>query len=291
MQLFSLQEKKQHGTLEFPAAYYNIIPTHPHYTMPFHWHKEWELIHIREGNVTLHVDDVEFTASKGDILLIRDSMLHGSPTPEHVRYDCLVFDLHGLFGSSELFKMYLRPIYQMELLPEIYYPRAANDDIYPFVTELMESHLRHQQHPADEKYLELVTVSNLSHIFLRLLQNGHCSADLTKQPNTAHRISQIKSVLEYIERNYANEITLNDLAQVAGMNPRYFCRIFKQVISLSPMEYVISFRLDQACRLLSTTHLSIIDVAMECGFNDCSYFTRIFKARKKVTPSQFRKQL
>lgn len=53
MHLFSLHEKKQHGTMEFPVAYYDVNPTHPHYTMPFHWHKEWELIHIRKGSVTL----------------------------------------------------------------------------------------------------------------------------------------------------------------------------------------------------------------------------------------------
>lgn len=289
MHSFMLHEKKQHGTMEFPVAYYDVTPTHPHYTMPFHWHKEWELIRIRKGSVTLHVDDCEFVAREGDILLFRDSMLHGSLPPENVLYDCLVFDLHGLFRSSELFKMHLRPIYRLELLPDIYYPKETNSDIYPFVAELMDIHRQHEYAPSDTEYLELITVSNLSHLFLRILQHAHYTANQTVVPSSAHRISQIKAVLEYIERNYEYEVTLDDLANVAGMNPRYFCRIFKQITSLSPMEYVIYFRIEHACKLLATTTLPIIEVSLECGFNDCSYFIRVFKKRKGMTPSQYRK--
>lgn len=289
MNSFTLHEKKQHGTLDFPAAYYDINPTHPHYTMPFHWHTEWELIRIRKGCVSLHADDYEFTAREGDILLFRDSMLHGSPPPEDVLYDCLVFDLHGLFRSSELFKMYLRPIYRMEILPDIYYPKETNADIYPDVAELMDIHLRHDKNPADTEYLELITVSTLSHLFLRILQNGHYTENTKDSESSANRINQIKSVLEYIEKQYKNEITLSDLANVAVMNPRYFCRIFKQITALSPMDYVIYYRIEQACKLLSTTNLSILDIALECGFNDCSYFIRTFKKRKGMTPNHYRK--
>ena len=291
MHLFSLHEKKQHGTMEFPVAYYDIIPTHPNYTMPFHWHKEWELIRIRTGSVSLHVDDCEYIAREGDILLFRGSMLHGSPPPEDVLYDCLVFDLHGLFRSSELLKMYLRPIYRMELLPDIYYPKEINADIYPFVAELMDIHFRHTYNPTDTKYLELITVSTLSHLFLRILQNGHYTENTKDTPDSTQRINQIKSVLEYIEKHYSGVLTLNDLANVAGMNPRYFCRVFKQITSLTPMDYVIYFRIEQACKLLATTDMSILDVSLECGFNDCSYFTRTFKHRKKMTPKQYRRNV
>jgi len=291
MHLFTLHEKKQHGTMEFPVAYYDITPAHPHYVMPFHWHKEWELIRIRKGSVTLRVDDCEFIAREGDILLFRDSMLHGSTPPEDVLYDCLVFDLHGLYRSSELFKKHLRPIYQMKLLPDIYYPKSENSDIYPFVAELMDIHLKHLENPSNTEYLELVTVSNLSQLFLRILKNAHYSEIQAVLQNSVHRINQVKSVLEYIEQHYNTEITLNDLAKVAGMNPRYFCRIFKQIISLSPIDYVIFFRIEQACNLLTATEKPIIEIALDCGFSDCSYFTRVFKQRKDVTPSQYRKRL
>ena len=78
------------------------------------------------------------------------------------------------------------------------------------------------------------------------------------------------------------------MADVAGMNPKYFCRIFKAITHQSPMEYVIFYRIEQAANLLSTTDLPITEIAMECGFNDCSYFIRKFKNLKHTTPYKYR---
>ena len=285
----SLREKIQHGTLDFPAAYYYIDPSHPHYCMPIHWHKEWELIRIRSGNVVLHADNREFTAREGDIFLFHDSMLHGSLPPEDVRYDCFVFDLQGLFRSSERIHKALRPIYHLDVLPNVYYPRETNADLFPLVDELMDIHYQGYLSSAPSPYLELVTLSCLGHIFARILQNGHYYTKLKDPAGSSHRIVRIKSVLEFIEQNYHTELTLDTLAKTAGMNPRYLCRIFKETTTLSPIDYVINYRIEQACRLLSTTKLSVIDIALECGFNDCSYFIRAFKQRKKVSPHQYRK--
>lgn len=288
MHSYSLHEKIQHGTLDFPAAYYYINPSHPHYCMPFHWHKEWELIRIRSGNVVLHADEQVFLAREGDILLFRDGMLHGSPLPEDVLYDCFVFDLHGLFRSSELMKKSLRPIYRMDILPDIYYPKETNADLYPFVSELMELHYQEFCTSTSSSCSELITISCLGHLFARILQNGHYSAKPKDTIQSAHRIVQIKSVLEYIDQNYHTEVTLEQLAKIAKMNPRYLCRVFKEITSLSPIDYVINYRIEQACRLLSSTKMSVLDVALECGFNDCSYFIRTFKQRKRLSPLQYR---
>ena len=246
MYSLTFHEKKQHGTIEFPAAYYYIDSTHPQYNMPFHWHKEWELIRIIKGSFTIHADDQELTASAGDILLLRDSMLHGG-TPNDCIYDCLVFDLHSLFRSFELINA------------------------------------------GTAGCRELITVSCLGNLFARILQQGHYTANHKETIHSSHRIGQIKSVLEYIEQQYQSEITLNALAEVAGMNPKYFCRIFKEVTQQTPMDYVIFFRIEQAAKLLSTTDLSVIETGMECGFNDCSYFIHTFKRLKHMTPNQYRK--
>ena len=306
MYSLTFHEKKQHGTLEFPAAYYYIDSSHPQYNMPFHWHKEWELIRIIKGSFTIHADDQELTASAGDILLLRDSMLHGG-TPSDCVYDCLVFDLHSLFRSFELIKKYLRPIYRMEILPHILYKKEENSALYSLVSELMEANAAAEgqilSSASEELYPvtdaatqrpsinchELITVSSLGNLFAHILQNGHFTVTQKETVHTSNRIGQIKAVLEYIEQQYQNEITLSALAEVAGMNPKYFCRIFKEITQQTPMDYVIFFRIEQAAKLLSSTDLSVIETGMECGFNDCSYFIRTFKRLKHMTPNQYRK--
>lgn len=295
MYSLNFHEKKQHGTLEFPAAYYYIDSTHPQYNMPFHWHKEWELIRIIKGSFTLHADEQEICAHAGDILLLRDSMLHGG-TPTDCIYDCLVFDLHSIFRSFELVKKYLRPVYRMEILPDILYQKEKHPALYALVSQVMEANASAAAENISKNNSsaffcchELVTASCLGNLFAHILQNNLFISNQKAAVQSAHRIVQIKSVLEYIEQQYQSEITLNALAEVAGMNPKYFCRIFKEITQQTPMDYVIFFRIEQAAKLLSSTNLSVIETGMECGFNDCSYFIRTFKRLKNITPNQYRK--
>lgn len=303
MYSINLHEKKQHGTPEFPVAYYYVDSAHPQYQMPVHWHKEWELIRILKGTLTLHADQQEISGKSGDFFLIRDSMLHGfAPTTECI-YECLLFDLNGLFRSSDTLQKYLRPVYRLEILPNIHYSQDTHSELYALVDELMKVNAGYCSAQAVPKqaaashhhfttdcpdYHELVTISSLSLFFARLLQNGLYSANHKPGINVPHRIDQIRSVLEYIEQQYSTAITLNTMAEVAGMNPKYFCRVFKEVTQQTPMDYVISYRVEQAAKMLASTDLSVLEIAMECGFNDCSYFIRTFRRLKAVTPKQYR---
>ena len=126
-------------------------------------------------------------------------------------------------------------------------------------------------------------------IFSFILQNGYytdSAEDLTERP---HKIDLIKSVLEYTELHYASPITLNDLANVAGMNPKYFCRFFRSITHQTPIEYVNMYRIEKAAQMLHSTRLPITDICMECGFNDSSNFIKVFRKYKGMTPMQYRK--
>ncbi|MBQ9120393.1 MAG: helix-turn-helix transcriptional regulator [Lachnospiraceae bacterium] len=300
-------EKRQHGTLEFPVAYYYVDAADPQYQMALHWHKEWEIIRILEGSFILQADEEELVANAGDFLLIRDGMLHGG-TPQNCVYECLVFDLHGLFRSMELIKKHLRPVYRLKILPKLHYRSGADEKLHALVDELMHAFAgrrnvagregkpdtdtagKSQGEPVPEpqELYEMVTVSCLGNIFAYILQMelyGINSAEAV----SSHRIGQIKSVLEYVELHYQQQLTLEELAAVANMNPKYFCRIFREITRQTPMDYVISYRIEQAAKLLSTTELSILETAIESGFNDCSYFIRTFKRLKNTTPGQYRR--
>ena len=104
-----------------------------------------------------------------------------------------------------------------------------------------------------------------------------------------YKIDLIKSVLEYTERHYNSPITLNELAAVAGMNPRYFCRFFRSITHQTPIEYVNMYRIEKAAQMLHNTRLPITDICMECGFNDSSNFIKVFRKYKGTTPNQYRK--
>ena len=305
----SFHEKKQHGTVDFPAEYYYVDKEHPQYHMAFHWHKEWEIIRILEGEFSLHADEEEYLAHAGDVFLLRDGMLHGG-TPKDCVYECFVFDLHGLFRDVNSVKKYLRPIYRNQLLPQVYFPREQKDsrkkepgegafqetDIYEIVEELMKGFSAGKRKGTGETVRnaaglpsELIALGNLSRLFSLILEKGYILQGQESSQGGSRKVSQLKTVLEYIENHFSERITLEDLAGVAGMSPKYFCRFFRSITHQTPMDYVNYYRIERAASLLCSADLPVTVVGLECGFNDSSYFVKAFKKYKGMTPKQYQK--
>lgn len=288
MHSLTFHEKEQHGTPEFPAEYFYIHPDHPRYNMPVHWHKEWEIIYVTQGVFPVYIDNVLYTAKAGDILLIRDGMLHGG-TPKDCVYECFLFDLHGLFRNLDIVKKYLRPIYRLQLLPEIYYAGAEHPEIAGIIAELMAAYHTPSSGELGDLH-ELITVSGIGKLFTLILQQGCYVPNPEEASGSSHRIDQVKTVLEYIENHYAAPISLETLAKEAGMNPKYFCRFFHSITHQTPLDYVNCYRIEQAAQLLRATDLPVTAVSLECGFNDSSYFVKVFRKYRGLTPNQYRKQ-
>ncbi len=287
MYALTYYETVPHGTIDFPAEYHYLDHTHPRYHMSTHWHKEWELVRVLQGTFTMYADEEEYILNEGDMLLVRDSMLHGGIAKDCL-YECFLFDLHGLFRSQEAVKKYLRPVYRMEMLPALFYNKEKHPAIYETADMLLKTNYKELIAPSQDNCRELITLSCLGQLFGLILQEHLYTENPEHSINTSPRIGQIKSVLEYVEQNYASPITLDSMAEIAGMNAKYFCRIFKEITHQTPMDYVILYRIEQAARLLSTTDLPVIEVGLDSGFNDCSYFIRTFKKHMQMTPHKYR---
>lgn len=107
--------------------------------------------------------------------------------------------------------------------------------------------------------------------------------------NSLNRELPISPAIEYIHKHYAAVITLDTLAQLCHMSVYHFIRIFKRHLNVTPHEYLLSYRLNQAKHMLHTSSFSIENIAIECGFNSASHFARAFKANTQITPAGFRK--
>ena len=109
-------------------------------------------------------------------------------------------------------------------------------------------------------------------------------------PMTIERLNSMKIVMDYISDHYAESITLEKLAHLAGMSPKYFCRYFRSMTGRTPIDYLHYYRIECACEMLSTRDISIKETAISCGFSDGSYFVRSFKKYKNTTPKQYTKK-
>ena len=101
---------------------------------------------------------------------------------------------------------------------------------------------------------------------------------------------QLMRVREFIDAQIPNEITISDLAALAGLSHYHFIRAFKDTVGLTPYQYVLSERTRRAGALLSNPALSLADVALAVGFSDVSQLNRVFQKFAGVTPTAFRRE-
>lgn len=100
---------------------------------------------------------------------------------------------------------------------------------------------------------------------------------------------RVRKVVDYMEKNFRQPLSVKDLARLINMSENGFSRLFRSHVGVSPKEFLISRRLDHSCALLHHSEYSIDEIAMQSGFCDRSYFSRMFIKKYKVGPAQFRK--
>ncbi|WP_404786946.1 helix-turn-helix domain-containing protein [Altericista sp. CCNU0014] len=99
---------------------------------------------------------------------------------------------------------------------------------------------------------------------------------------------QLQQVLEYIHDRLDRDIKLADLAESIGMSQFHFCHLFKRSIGMSPYQYLLQQRIEQAKLLLKRSDRSIVDIALECGFNSHSHLSKTFRQLTGITPKAYR---
>lgn len=278
MRYLEYREQRAHGSEVFPVAFYHISPSHPRYNMPYHWHQEFELIRVLEGSLELKLDGRTMLARAGDILLIGDGVLHGG-TPEHCVYECTVFDLGALVRANTAPGMELRGLLAH---------REAADPLLPRDERLSMPVRALFEALAQDAPGSALTVQGLICQFFGALKAGGFLRPA--QGNAAQgraRLAQLKEALGLIEQEYSRELTLEDMARAAGMSPKYFCRFFREMTQKTPVEYLNYYRVECAAEQLLLTREPVTAVALRCGFNDLSYFIRVFKRYKGVTPKAY----
>lgn len=272
------KEKRTHGSLEFPFAFYSVNPFHSRYTMLEHWHSEFEIIRITEGRLDIRINQSSYSAKKDTIIFINSGALH-SAIPFHCTYECIVFDLSSLLTQNIFLASELNKI--LSHSKEIINIFNDHKESYKLLDKLF-SVLREK-----EKGYQFKTFGILYSFFgtikcENLYKNNNILAPLHKK-----RLIQIKKILSFIHEHYMDEISLNDLAILANMNERYFCKFFKKMLGKTPIDYLNYYRITCACNDLKLAEKSITEIAYDSGYNDTSYFTKVFKKYIHITPKEY----
>lgn len=128
-------------------------------------------------------------------------------------------------------------------------------------------------------------IQGLLYLFLSRLI--HTSTPCLEPTDKVSKLYITKSI-EFIEKNYSNDIKITDLAHYIGLNRSYLTSIFKSTLNVSPQKFLLNFRMDKACELLGNIQLSIGDVARSVGYTDALAFSKTFKKSKGISPKEYR---
>ncbi len=127
-------------------------------------------------------------------------------------------------------------------------------------------------------------------LVVRLLQNySVCKPQILANSNGLPKY-QLHQVIDYINAHLDQNISLSDLAEVAGISQSHFARLFKQSMDITPHQYLIEQRVERAKKLLQQRQVAIADVALECGFANQTHLTKCFRQLIGITPKAYRQE-
>ncbi|MEE0927975.1 MAG: AraC family transcriptional regulator [Acutalibacteraceae bacterium] len=276
-------ENKQRGSRDMPIQLYRIDASHPEYVMPLHWQKELEIIRVISGTFMLFINNHPYVLNTGDIAFVNCKHLHRG-VPQNCRYDCIVVDLSLLNkkGNSTI-SSYIEPLMEGTLLIRTLF-NFDGSTLYATINSLFL--LLSDKSP----YNELSVIGSLYTILAQLYSCKYISKNAQSKKG-ATQTAAISEVVDWIEENYTEHITLATLSEMVGMTPNYFCRIFKEYTGKTPIEYVNIVRIDAVCFDILYGRQNITSAAVNNGYNDLSYFCKVFKKLKGISAKAYAQKM
>jgi AraC-like DNA-binding protein/mannose-6-phosphate isomerase-like protein (cupin superfamily) len=281
------EEKKVHCEDEFPYNTYLCTIPLDFTSVPTHWHNEYEIIYVKKGQGTISLDLEYHNVKAGDLILIVPGQLHSieQKDNETMEYENIIFgaeimaNKHNDYCYTNFFSSLTKRSLQY---PTIFNPSTCS--YYKEVARCIDN--------ADEicktfpHGYQLAIKSYLFQMFFVIFTNLPKDKPPTKKKKS---LDKMKLIVKYVENNYADNITIEDMANLCDFSQSHFMKFFKNNMEVSFIEYLNNYRLTMASRLLISSSSSIIAISMESGFDNLSYFNRLFKKKYDMTPSEFRR--
>ena len=249
------------------------------------YHDYYEITFIYKGVGAFRIENEEYKVKQGDIIIIGENQMHqlSASHKNPLVVICIYFLPYIVFKSGNgLFDSdYIRIFYDINC---IYGKNINTDAILELIKKL------YLVNKEQKKYFQIESKIYLHEILLFLLKNtDKISTSNNKQyKRMSLKINRLKGVFKLIEEHYQERITLDKTASIACMSRSHFCRFFKEVTGYTLTQYLHRLRIDKSKDLLLRSNLSIIEIAYEVGFENLSYFYKIFLKLTHITPRNFR---
>ena len=280
------QELKTHGNPDFPFNIYLCSIPLDFTAVPAHWHNDMEIIYIKTGTGIISVDLEGYPVQKGDIILIAPWQHHAIDQYQNtsMEYENIIFQLNMLISSGNdlCSDQFFTPLLHNRLHLPVHL--SEKDSCYPKVIHCLDKIDRLSGYGDTLSMLGIKgSLFELFHILF-----CHCPNTFIPVPHDKS-LDTVKLILKHVETHYHENLSIQAMADLCGFSCSHFMKFFKQHLGVSFTAYLNDYRLTMAARMLTASSDTVVAVSEAAGFENLSYFNRMFKRKYRVTPSQYRK--
>lgn len=282
----NMMETIQHGSKEYPFHfYYDNLELFDFHCIEWHWHTEFEFVYVETGTVYFGISDKQFALSEGQGVFINSKILHRYFSQGNAIVPNFVLMPYFIAAQDSL-------IYQKYVLPIMASPmdyQIFSQDI-PWQAEvlsLMREMMAAQEKASDVELVNSYLIQKIWHI---LYQNTDIEHMGKKENYSASSQARLQLMMQYIHQKSAYNISLSDIADQAKVSKSTALNLFQRYLGISPVTYLINYRLQEAAKLLASTEKKITVISKDTGFDSVDYFCKAFKKYYKLTPTEYRKK-
>lgn len=281
----TLRELLQHGDSSYPFAYYpEDIWQFDFHRIEWHWHHELEFLYAARGDLLCLVGTDRIWLCQGQGIFINSGVLHRYEAQNSTFSPNIVFAPTLLAPENTLiYAKYMRPVINSSISYQILDPQISWQK---HTLEILVQIFRHQE---SEEKSELGTLQFLLQIWEMFVPHCDMISGPLKQQRFDHKQAKLQTMMQYIHDHYAEELTLEMIADSASVSKSGALHIFQSGIQTSPVAYLIRYRLARAAELLYTTRKSVSAIAEETGFASAGYFCRKFRQHYHMSANVYRK--
>ena len=282
----NMMETIQHGSKEYPFHfYYDNLELFDFHCIEWHWHTEFEFVYVETGTVYFGISDKQFALSEGQGVFINSKILHRYFSQGNAIVPNFVLMPYFIAAQDSL-------IYQKYVLPIMASPmdyQIFSQDI-PWQAQalsLMREMMAAQEKASDVELVNSYLIQKIWHI---LYQNTDVEYMGKKENYSASSQARLQLMMQYIHQKFAYNISLSDIADQAKVSKSTALNLFQRYLGISPVTYLINYRLQEAAKLLASTEKKVTVISKDTGFDSVDYFCKAFKKYYKLTPTEYRKK-
>ena len=260
----------------------------PFFNYPFHFHNELELVYIKEGFGKRIIGDKLETFHAGDIVFVGSNLPHVWLSDDEFYKESSYLHAHSIvaYFNKEVFSKDFYDLKESNKIKLLLKRAGRGIKVTGKTNVVLSRKMEELNHKKDfEKIIgliEILHILSLSSDVEYIVHEGYEGAVVS---NRADRLTE---VFNYVTANFNQDITLENIAQVAHLTPPAFCRLFKQKTARSFIDYLNEVRISNACKLLMETAFNISEIAFLSGYKTLSNFNKIFKKSTGISPKAYR---